>query len=154
MASIPVAAVTETGIVFVNSGSAITSEATILLSMTTYLMTFSVSIRALTLVISLEVPAVVPAKSEPSKNSRDVHTSAVFSRVLTSEESSDGSVSSENDDKTTAVVTPVEIAEEAQVLGDYRDESSGSKALVAGLAIFSATVVGLGVLLKLGMIRA
>ena len=59
MASIPVAAVTPGGAVTVKSGSAMTSVATSLLSMTTYLITFSVSIKALTFVISLDVPAVV-----------------------------------------------------------------------------------------------
>ena len=55
----PVAAVTLGGAVRVNSGSQITAAGRMLSSMTTYLITFSVSIRALTLVISLEVPAVV-----------------------------------------------------------------------------------------------
>ena len=59
MASSPVAAVTPAGTVRVNSGSAITLSATILLSITTYLRTDLVSTRAATLVISLDVPAVV-----------------------------------------------------------------------------------------------
>ena len=59
IASIPVAAVTDTGIVFVNSGSAMTLSATILLSIMTYLQTFTVSVNATTFVISLDVPAVV-----------------------------------------------------------------------------------------------
>ena len=59
MASIPVAAVTDFGIVLVNSGSAITWLGTNLLSMTTYLHTATVSVSAVTFVISLDVPAVV-----------------------------------------------------------------------------------------------
>ena len=47
------------GTVLVSSGSQMTLDGVRRLSMTTYLMTFSVSMSALTLVISLDVPAVV-----------------------------------------------------------------------------------------------
>lgn len=61
-------------------------------------------------------------------------------------------LSEEKAETVETVIAPAAEAEESAVLGDYEEPESNSIPFTAGIAFFSSTLVGLGVLWKLGLI--